>query len=222
MTTSSDIPSDLPPLKPAPPAGIIPVPKVPPLGIPQALKQPLAAADPVASAALKAAALKAQVAADAAKAAKQDSIDEDDEQDPRPGKERLRSFAEKIQQRLDDVTEIFKDTTYDPTKNADFKKFLSDQAAEMAMRYVRIGVVHAYDADAITPDARERQMKKKGFSVGQSATGAANAQAQAQNETGETTSAGTEAADDLHDRQFLESPAVQAAKAMGFDPHSDD
>lgn len=143
-------------------------------------------------------------------------------EDDRPSKTRLAGFASTIAGRVKDIEEIFGDTAHSPMKNRDFKKFLSDQVAEVAMRYVRVGVVHSEDADAITPDEREKRMAAKGFTVGQAEKAKADEkkkEAEATDDSGTTTSAGQV---DEHDQRFLSSTIVQQATSLGFDPNSED
>ena len=143
-------------------------------------------------------------------------------EDDRPSKVRLAGFASTIATRVKDIEEIFGDTAHSPMKNKDFKKFLSDQVAEVAMRYVRVGVVHSEDADAITPDEREKRMAAKGFTVGQAEKAKADEkkkEANANDEGGTTTSADQL---DQHDQTFLSSTIVQQATSLGFDPNSED
>jgi len=222
MTTSStpDEPAKPGPLKPAPPAGVKPATgklasivakalskrAVPPAG-PQPLGQTADDPAPPPMPAKPQLDLKPMP-----------EIPEDD----RPSKVRLAGFASTIATRVKDIEEIFGDTAHSPMKNKDFKKFLSDQVAEVAMRYVRVGVVHSEDADAITPDEREKRMAAKGFTVGQAEKAKADEkkkEANANDEGGTTTSADQL---DQHDQTFLSSTIVQQATSLGFDPNSED
>ncbi len=232
MPTSSD---PLPPLKPAAPAGISPAaPR--PGKLAKAIKAAqnqarrtaaqAPAAVPVPAAQAPAAPL-GQTAADPPLVLKpapkpapkpQPTPAPPIPEDERPSRERLKGFAAAIAQRVKDIEEIFGGATYSPLKNDDFKKFLGDQVAEVAMRYVRIGVVSSEDADAITPDERERRMVQKGFSVGQAAA-AASAE---KNDTIPEDSASSTGPMDQHDANFVQSPAFQLARDLGLDLSRED
>ena len=224
MTTSND---DTKPLKPAPPKGVATAAVKP--GALAKLVAKAIAKPPVGAAAPAAAPVPAplgQTAADPplppgikpVPARPMPELPEDE----RPSKTRLAGFADVIAGRVADIKEIFGEAEYSPMKNKDFKKFLSDQVAEVAMRYVRVGVVHSEDADAITPDEREKRMQAKGFTVGQAAKAKAEAEKKetdAADVGGTTTSAGQV---DEHDQRFLSSAIVQQASSLGFDPNSED
>ena len=137
--------------------------------------------------------------------------------DNRPSKVRLKSFADKIALRMKDIQEIFTDVDYSPLKNRDFKKFLSDQVAEIAMRYVRVGVVSSEDADAEMPSDLSSIMKRRGFEVGSANTAKKDtAQTEAADSTTTTTSP-----DQADDAWFRNSPAMRGALANGFDPNEE-
>jgi hypothetical protein len=222
-TNSTRPTADLPPA-PAPAIpGLSPVPKIPLVKTVETFTSSQTAA---ANAAKVAADYLARRAATekADREAREQSVLEDDASDTRPSDMRLKAFAEKIAQRFEVVSATFKDTPYDPTKNAEFMKYLNDQVAEAAMRFVRIGVVHAYDADAVSPDERARKMKEKGFAIGESAAGAANQKAAEKQEGGETTekdAQGQIPPPTAGDVAFMNSPAMQAALDAGLNLDDD-
>jgi hypothetical protein len=208
--------SDLPPV-PAPALkGLRPVPTV--AAVPTV---PVVSVDGSAVAAKTTAEYLARRAA--ATQANEASIAEDDESDERPSDARLRSFAEKIAERYKTIKDIFEGTPYDPTKNTDFNSFLNGQVAETAMRFARTGIVHAYDADAISPDERMKKLQKKGFAVGEAAKGAANEKAadaiDGKEEKKPEKEAEQPSSDDL---AFMQSPAMRAALEMGMKLDDDD
>lgn len=137
--------------------------------------------------------------------------------DNRPSKVRLKSFADKIALRMKDIQEIFSDADYSPLKNRDFKKFLSDQVAEIAMRYVRVGVVSSEDADAEMPADLDTKMKQRGFTVG--SAGVAKAE-DVKTESSDSTTT-TTLPDHADDAWFQNSPAMRGALASGFDPNEE-
>lgn len=137
--------------------------------------------------------------------------------DNRPSKVRLKSFADKIALRMKDIQEIFTDVDYSPLKNRDFKKFLSDQVAEIAMRYVRVGVVSSEDADAEMPNDLSSVMKRKGFEVGSANVTKKN---DIKTETADPTTT-TTSPDQADDAWFQNSPAMRGALAAGFDPNEE-
>jgi hypothetical protein len=123
---------------------------------------------------------------------------------------------------MKDIQEIFSDVDYSPSKNRDFKKFLSDQVAEIAMRYVRIGVVSSEDADAELPTDLDAKMKQRGFVVGS----AGNANKEVKNdaegtpESSDSTTTNT-LPDHADDAWFQSSAAMRGAIAAGFDPNEE-
>ena len=220
-------PTQDPPPTPAPPLPglrrVLPVPPVsavPPVGTTSPGSPEAAAVAKKTAAEYLARRQMAEAEADLEK-----SVREDDETDERPADARLKSFAAKIKERYDTIKDIFAGTVYDPTKNNDFQKFASDTVAETAMRFLRIGLVHAYDADAVTPDERAKTLRQKGFAIGEANRGAANEKADTAAVEGTDTEKAAEAVSpppSAGDMAFMASPAVQEALRMGLDLNEDD
>jgi len=147
------------------------------------------------------------------------------------GRARLEQYAERMRQRAKIVEDIFADDDYAPAKNKEYQKFLKDQAATSAMRYVVTGQVEPLDelfqeavgAAVKNPDAKAEALRKQGFTVSGDAKVAASVK---DGETGkdeeEPQVDPAVAAAAASDSAFLDTPAVRLAVAIGFNPDASD
>ena len=135
---------------------------------------------------------------------------------PLVGRAALEERVAKLMRRITDVNEIFKDVPQPPEKNPEFKKFLGDQFAEIAMRYITMGVVRDEDQAPLEtklkqparPEERLKQLKDGGFAVAESAP-----EPPPESDDGRVEAETGDPAFDLH-------PAVDLARTLGFNPNA--
>jgi hypothetical protein len=157
------------------------------------------------------------------------------------GKAALEAYAARLRARYAEVEAIFANDSYNPLPSKDFKRFMVDQAAENAMRYIQTGqatpldeVVASVIAAAKTPDAKAEVLRKQGFAV----SGDAKALAEVKADDGEATKPvdPTETAkaallaakqeeserEQIGNLVLLDTPFGRMATEMGFDPNGQD
>jgi hypothetical protein len=131
------------------------------------------------------------------------------------------------------VEEIFEGDEHSPSSNKEYKKFLRDQAATSAMRYVMTGQADPLDEvlqEAVAaikhPDVKADALRKQGFAV--SGDPAAiktltEEEAVAEEKAGkEAVQAEEQAAQDASNAAFFDTPAARLAVSLGFDPNASD
>jgi len=122
----------------------------------------------------------------------------------------LRAHVEKMQKRIDIVSDIFKDNKFSPLTSKAFTKFIVDQYCEVSMRFILMGVVR--DGDEAMMDEK---LRKQGFTVAGAPTDAPAKENEAKGFIAPSMPMPQESGSGILDENH---PLIAQARELGFDP----